>query len=75
MHGHHTPGIVINFYFDVFVEFVLYMFDCLFHTLALISFDVFIYSICLLQILYLLFDKYHFSFVSFCCSFYVCVCM
>jgi hypothetical protein len=47
------PGQQLILYFDVFVEFVLDIFHCLFQILELILCHVFIYFICLVRILFI----------------------
>ena len=59
------PGQQLIFYFDLFVEVVLYLFHCSFHILELILFHAFIYFICLIWILFIMSNKYHFRFVYF----------
>ena len=47
------PGQESIFYFDVFVEVVLYLFHCSFHVLDFKLFHQFIYRICLVRILFI----------------------
>jgi len=44
-------GQQLIFYFDVFVEIVLYIFHCLFHIVELVLLQAFIYFMCLIRIL------------------------
>ena len=46
------PGQQLIFYFDIFVEFVLYLIQCSFHTFESILFHVIICCICLSRILW-----------------------
>jgi len=48
------------------------LFHCPFHIIESILFHVFIYIVCLSQILFIMFNKYHFSFV-YICHFVVCM--
>jgi len=47
------PGQQLIFYFDIFVEFVLYIFHCLLNTLELTLSHAFIYFVCPFQILFI----------------------
>ena len=68
------PGQQLILFFDVFVGFFLYTFYCLFRILELFCLFWCIY-LCYWFGFYLsMFNKYHFSFVYFCC-FVLCLCI
>jgi len=47
------PGQQFIFYFDVFIEFFLYILHCLIYTLKFLLFHIFIYVICMVRILFI----------------------